>query len=200
MSASIVIDAKGHIQGRLAAAVAKQLLKGRKIVVVRAEEIVLNGKHKFTVHTYERFLNKTTNSNPRDGPFHQRAPREIFARAVRGMLPYKTHRGAEAFENLKVFEGVPAKYVTYKRVVIPHALRCVSIHTDRPTTKLGELSTTMGWKYGKVVADLEAKRKAESAKYYEAKKAQQDKKAAAIEKANKQLGAQAVKFLETFAE
>lgn len=200
MSAPVVIDAKGHIQGRLAAAVAKQLLKGRKVVVVRCEEIELNGQHKFAVHGYERFLNKTTNSNPRDGPFHQRAPHEIFARAVRGMIPYKSHRGADAFSNLQCFEGIPSKYVSYKRLVIPQALRCVSIHTDRPTTKLGQLSTTMGWKYGKVVADLEEKRKAESAKYYDEKKAQQEKRALALEKVNKQLGAQAVKFLETFSE
>ena len=31
----IIIDGKGHLMGRLAAIIAKQLLKGQKIVVVR---------------------------------------------------------------------------------------------------------------------------------------------------------------------
>ena len=200
MSTPLVVDAKGHVQGRLAAAVAKQLLKGKRIVVVRCEEIELNGQHKFNVHEYERFLNKTTNTNPRHGPFHQRAPIEIFARTVRGMLPYKTKRGAACFENLKCFEGVPAQYAVVKRHVVPHALRCVSIHTDRPTTKLGKLSTTFGWKYGKVVEHLEEKRKAASFERYQQKKQKEQARARAITNANKQLGEAAVRFLETYQE
>lgn len=200
MSTPIVIDGKGHVQGRLAAAIAKQLLNGRRVVVVRCEEIILNGQHKFNVHKYERFLNKTTNTNPRLGPFHQRAPAEIFARAVRGMVPYKTNRGAAAFANLKTFEGIPAKYAVVKRVVVPEALRVVSIHTDRPTTKLGKLSTTFGWKYGNVVADLEEQRKSTSAERFAKKQQLNEKKARALEAANKALGADAVRFLETFQE
>ena len=200
MSTPLVVDAKGHIQGRLAAAIAKQLLKGKRIVVVRCEELEINGEHRFNVHEYARFLNKTTNTNPRLGPFHQRAPSEIFARAVRGMIPYKTARGAECFANLKCFEGIPPQYAVVKRLVVPHALRCVSIQTDRPTTKLGKLSTTFGWKYGKVVAELEEKRKAASAERYAQKKDKLQAKARAIEAANKKLGAQAVKFLETYVE
>ena len=36
------------------------------------------------------------------GPFHLRAPSRIFWRTVRGMLPHKTKRGAEALNRLKV--------------------------------------------------------------------------------------------------
>lgn len=39
----IVIDAKGHLMGRLAATVAKELLAGQRIVVVRVEQLVLSG-------------------------------------------------------------------------------------------------------------------------------------------------------------
>lgn len=39
----IVIDAKGHLLGRLASIVAKQLLNGQKIVVLRTEEINISG-------------------------------------------------------------------------------------------------------------------------------------------------------------
>ncbi len=43
MSDTIVIDGKGHLLGRLASIVAKQLLEGKKIVVVRTEAIVISG-------------------------------------------------------------------------------------------------------------------------------------------------------------
>jgi ribosomal protein uL13 len=39
-----VIDGKGHLLGRLASTVAKQLLNGQKIVVVRCEAINISGE------------------------------------------------------------------------------------------------------------------------------------------------------------
>lgn len=43
MSDVIVIDGKGHLLGRLASIVGKQLLQGKKIVVVRCESIIVSG-------------------------------------------------------------------------------------------------------------------------------------------------------------
>ena len=40
----VVIDGKGHLLGRLASIVAKQLLSGQKIVVVRAESLNISGE------------------------------------------------------------------------------------------------------------------------------------------------------------
>lgn len=39
----IVVDCRGHLLGRLASKVAKELLNGQKIVAVRTEEIVISG-------------------------------------------------------------------------------------------------------------------------------------------------------------
>ena len=39
----IVIDGKGHLLGRLASIVAKQLLNGQKVTIVRCEEINMTG-------------------------------------------------------------------------------------------------------------------------------------------------------------
>lgn len=47
MSDTIVIDGKGHLLGRLASIVAKQLLFGKKVVVVRAEALLISGSCKF---------------------------------------------------------------------------------------------------------------------------------------------------------
>ncbi|CEH18486.1 ribosomal protein l16a [Ceraceosorus bombacis] len=39
----VVVDAKGHLLGRLASTLAKQALSGQKVVVVRCEEINVSG-------------------------------------------------------------------------------------------------------------------------------------------------------------
>ena len=39
----VVIDARGHLMGRLASSIAKQLLSGQRIVVVRAELVEISG-------------------------------------------------------------------------------------------------------------------------------------------------------------
>lgn len=40
----VVIDGKGHLLGRLASIVAKQLLNGQKIVIVRCEALNISGE------------------------------------------------------------------------------------------------------------------------------------------------------------
>ena len=39
----VLIDARGHLLGRLAATIAKTLLSGQRVVVVRCEEINISG-------------------------------------------------------------------------------------------------------------------------------------------------------------
>jgi large subunit ribosomal protein L13Ae len=42
-STPVIIDGKGHLLGRLASIIAKQVLNGQKIVVVRCEEVNISG-------------------------------------------------------------------------------------------------------------------------------------------------------------
>ena len=44
----IVVDGRGHMMGRLASIVAKQLLSGQKLIVVRTEQIVISGSRECT--------------------------------------------------------------------------------------------------------------------------------------------------------
>lgn len=92
---------------------------------------------------YHNFLHKRHIVNPKkSGPFHHRAPSKILYRAVRGMIPHKTARGAAALERLKLFEGVPPPYDRKKRMVIPDALRVLRLKPGRKycTVKVGVLS------------------------------------------------------------
>lgn len=91
-----VIDAKGHMMGRLASYVAKELLSGQRVVVVRTEAINISGSLFRNRVKFQEFLNKWMNHNPRRGVQHFRAPSRIFWRSVRGMIPHLTPKGAAA--------------------------------------------------------------------------------------------------------
>merc|ERR1711937_943481 len=177
----IVIDCRGHLLGRLASTVAKELLSGQKIVLVRCEEINISG---------ELFRSKRTNTNPKKGPFHYRSPADLIRRSIRGMVPHKTARGAAAMERLTCFVGVPAPYDKKKRVVIPQALRVTHLRPNRKYTVLKDLCNAAGWKYGEVVAKLEEKRTVRAAEFVKAKNAKAALRAKAVANAGDKISAQ----------
>merc|ERR1711939_1192247 len=167
----VVVDGKGYLLGRLASTVAKQLLNGQKIVVVRCEALNISGEFFRAKLKYHAYLRKITRYNPtRGGPFHFRAPARIFYKTVRGMIPHKTARGKAAMERLKVFEGIPPPYDKKQRMVVPQALRVLRLKPGRKYCTVGRLAHEVGWKYQDVVARLEERRKVKGHAYYERKK------------------------------
>lgn len=155
----IVIDAKGHLMGRLAANVAKELLGGQRVVVVRVEQAVLSGLLFNRRVEYLEWKNKVSNSNPRKGgPYHFKAPSKLFWKAVKGMVPRKTARGKAALERLKIYEGCPFPYSHKKKFCSPRALKVVRLKFGRKYCLLGDLSKSIGWNKGEVVQRLEEKR------------------------------------------
>eukprot|EP01121_Diplochlamys_sp_Union-15-3_P007284 TRINITY_DN183_c0_g1_i5.p1 TRINITY_DN183_c0_g1~~TRINITY_DN183_c0_g1_i5.p1 ORF type:complete len:203 (-),score=36.71 TRINITY_DN183_c0_g1_i5:107-715(-) len=167
----VVVDAKGHLLGRLAAAVAKELLCGQKIVVVRCEELLITGRFLRNKIKFKHFLNKRRNTNPKRGPFHYRAPHMIFWRTVRGMLPHKLVKGAHALERLQSFVGLPAPWDSMKRQVVPSALAAFRLKPGRKVTVLKDLSGEVGWKHKDIVEKLEAKRKVVAQAWFKRQKA-----------------------------
>lgn len=130
---------------------------------------------------YHAYLNKRHLVNPtKSGPFHERAPSRILWKAVRGMVPHKTARGAAALERLKVYEGMPPPFDHKKKQVIPAALRVLRLKPGRKFATLKRISTEVGWKYEAVVDKLEEKRKVKQLAYHERKVAATKKRAAAI--------------------
>jgi len=177
----VIVDGHGHLLGRLASILAKELLNGQKIVVVRTEEINISGSLFRNKLKYFSFLQKRTNSNPRHGPFHYRAPSRILWRVIRGMIPHKTPRGKAALERLKVYEGIPHPYDRVKRSVIPFALRTLRLKPGRKFCRLGDLASQVGWKHDTLISSLEEKRKVRSAAYYKTKKELNKVKAKALQ-------------------
>merc|ERR1712141_689976 len=168
-SKPIVIDARGHLLGRLAAIVAKTILQGQRVVVVRCEGMNISGNFYRNRLKYLEFLRKRMNTNPKRGPYHFRAPSKIFWRTVRGMLPHKLTRGTEALNRLKAFEGIPPPYDKVKRMVVPSALKVLRLKQRRKFCSLGRLSHEVGWKYQDGVSTLEAKRKVKGEAFYKGK-------------------------------
>ena len=101
--ADVVIDARNCIVGRVASEVAQRALDGEKIAVINAEDAVITGSDEDVMETYRT---RTEVGSDR-GPYYPKRPDGIFKRAIRGMLPYKTDRGREAFENVRVYVGNP---------------------------------------------------------------------------------------------
>jgi len=179
---SMIIDGQGHLIGRLAAIVAKSLLQGENITVVRCEGLNISGSFYRNKLKYLQFLRKRCNINPSRGPFHFRAPAKIFCRIVRGMVPHKTERGKQALVRLKAFEGIPAPYDKKKRMVVPSALRTLRLKPRRRYCELGRLSHEVGWKYLNVVQTLEKKRKIKAKHYHQKEKTLKVLKTQAIQK------------------
>ena len=133
--------------GRLASIVAKNILNGNKVVVVRCEAINMSGNFYRNKLKYLKFLKLRCNVKPTRGPFHFRAPSKIFWRTVRGMIAHKTERGKAALKRLQAFEGVPPPYDKKKKMVIPSALKVLRLKAGR---KVG-ISITVFLKTDKIL-------------------------------------------------
>ncbi|KAI5180479.1 large subunit ribosomal protein L13Ae [Nematocida sp. AWRm80] len=154
----IVIDGKGHIAGRLAAYIAKNLREGLEIVVVRAEGILFSTSIEKRVKIYKDMKNKRCLVNPKKGPFHYREPSKCFKRTVRGMLRYKTKKGTDDYSRLKVFDGIPIEYELTEKVVCTKALASVRLNPVTKRSALGDICARIGWTNQDILQKFEEQR------------------------------------------
>ncbi|XP_053461340.1 60S ribosomal protein L13a-like [Nycticebus coucang] len=166
----LVLDVRGQLLDHLAAIMAKQVLLGRKVVVVRCEGINISGNFYRNKLKYLAFLHKWRSTNLSCGPYHFRAPSHIFWHTVKGMLPHKTKRSHAALDHLKVFDEIPPPYDKKKQIVVPAALWVVRLKPTRNFAYLGYLAHKVSWKYQAVTATLEDKRKEKAKIHYQKKK------------------------------
>ncbi|KAL3936374.1 MAG: hypothetical protein SGBAC_008302 [Bacillariaceae sp.] len=190
-----VIDGRDHLLGRLASIVAKELLAGQTVVIVRCDEMVVSGSLVRNRVKYAQFRKKRMNTNPNRGPFHFKSPAMMAWRTIRGMINQKTARGQEALNRLSTFDGIPQPYDKQTRVVVPAALRAIRIKPGRHYTVIGTLADSIGWKHKELLERLESKRKAESKEFFESKKA----KTALRKKAEKACEGELTKVNEVLA-
>jgi large subunit ribosomal protein L13 len=101
--ADVVVDARDCILGRVASQVAERAMDGERVAIVNAERAVITGGRDDVMSVYRDRVRVGSDR----GPYYPKRPDGIFKRAVRGMIPYKTTRGREAFENVRVYVGNP---------------------------------------------------------------------------------------------
>ncbi|MFC7226976.1 50S ribosomal protein L13 [Salinirubellus salinus] len=101
--ADVVVDARDCILGRVASQVAEKAMEGERVAIINAERAVITGGRDDVMSVYRDRVRVGSDR----GPYYPKRPDGIFKRAVRGMIPYKTTRGREAFENVRVYVGNP---------------------------------------------------------------------------------------------
>jgi large subunit ribosomal protein L13 len=139
---TLYVDATNQIAGRLSSLVAKQLLAGKRVVVVNAEKALISGSRSSVLTQWGERLELSSRVNPIYGPIHPRRPDNILRRMVRGMVPRKKPKGASAMRNLRVYIGMPAevKAETLTRFDDAAATRPVPVYVT-----MAELSKSLGW-------------------------------------------------------
>lgn len=135
-----IIDATDHVVGRLSSKVAKMLLEGEEVIIINAEKSVITGNRD---SIFKDYLEKWQRGSVRKGPHYPRMPDRILRRTVRGMLPFKTSHGREAYSRLKVFIGIPEDVDVKNAVKIEDAL----YKRVRNKVTLGEISKFLGAKF-----------------------------------------------------
>jgi large subunit ribosomal protein L13 len=100
----VVIDGTDMILGRLATKVAKWAIEGKAVEIINAEKVVIIGKKTQILARYTQHSRRGTHTT---GPFTHRGADRLVRRSVRGMIPYKTTAGSEAYKRVMCHIGNP---------------------------------------------------------------------------------------------
>jgi len=103
----IVINAENLILGRLATFVAKQALLGQEVRVINAEKAIVSGRRKSILAERK---NAHDRGIPTKGPFIPRMADRYVRRTIRGMLPHRQSKGADAYKRILCYVGVPEEF------------------------------------------------------------------------------------------
>lgn len=136
-----VIDGTDMILGRLVTRVAKLALAGEEIAIVNCDNVIVIGKRS---EIFARYKQRVDRGTWKTGPLVHRGAERIVRRTVRGMLPYKTPAGEEAFKRVMCYRDVPAKLANEKTETFEE----INIHkTDNVKfVTIKEISTFLGAK------------------------------------------------------
>ena len=140
--ALLVIDGNEAILGRVAAYAAKQALLGSTVKIVNSEKLVVSGAPRTTIDEAKRMK---TMGVPRKGPYYSRLPDRYVRRVVRGMLPYKSAHGRDAYARVLCYLGVPTEFANETLVRVPGA--DASKLPNRKRVTIGRICAEFGGKH-----------------------------------------------------
>ena len=134
-----IIDGRNAVLGRLGSVVAQRIMDGEEIVVINAESIVVTGERDMIFADYKARVDRG-DTTKRKGPFYPRRADLLFKRSVRGMIPWTTTSGREAYRRLHVYVGTPKQFADAETVKIEDAMKKIS----GKYTTLGAISKFLG--------------------------------------------------------
>ena len=134
-----IIDGRNAVLGRLGSLVAQRIMDGEEIVVVNAESIVVTGERDMIFADYKARVDRG-DTTKRKGPFYPRRADLLFKRSVRGMIPWTTTSGREAYRRLHVYVGTPKQFADAETVKIEDAMKKI----NGKYTTLGAISKFLG--------------------------------------------------------
>ena len=134
-----IIDGRNAVLGRLGSLVAQRIMDGEEIVVVNAESIVVTGERDMIFADYKARVDRG-DTTKRKGPFYPRRADLLFKRSVRGMIPWTSTSGREAYRRLHVFVGTPKQFADAETVKIEDAMKKI----NGKYTTLGAISKFLG--------------------------------------------------------
>ena len=135
----MIIDGKDLIAGRVATFAAKRSLLGEKVDIINCEEMVITGNKKNVI---DKYMRKKSMGVPSKGPFQPRMPDMFVRKIIRGMLPYKQHKGKEAFKRVKCYIGSP-KSIKGEPTVVKQA--SIDKVPNLKFVKVKEICKQLGW-------------------------------------------------------
>jgi len=130
--ADIIIDGKDAVLGRLASEVSQKIMDGENVIVLNAEGIIITGERDEIFKEYKAKVDRG-DTTKRKGPFYPRRADLLFKRCVRGMIPWTTTSGRDAYRRLHVFVGVPKQFAEVEKTKVDAAMK-----------KIGGKYTTLG--------------------------------------------------------
>lgn len=130
--ADIIIDGKDAVLGRLASEVSQKILNGDNVIVLNSEGILITGERDVVFADYKAKVDRG-DTTKRKGPFYPRRADLLFKRCVRGMIPWTTTSGRDAYRRLHVFVGVPKQFAESEKTKVDVAMK-----------KIGGKYTTLG--------------------------------------------------------
>ena len=134
-----IIDGTNAVLGRLGSVVAQRIMDGEEIVVINAESIVVTGERDMVFADYKARVDRG-DTTKRKGPFYPRRADLLFKRSVRGMIPWMSTSGREAYRRLHVYVGTPKQFADAETVKIEDAMKKI----NGKYTTLGAISKFLG--------------------------------------------------------
>ncbi|MFH1683160.1 MAG: 50S ribosomal protein L13 [Candidatus Woesearchaeota archaeon] len=136
-----IINGEGLILGRVCTEAAKAALSGEEVKIVNCEKIIVSGeKQKIFAHEKEK---RDRKGYPLKSAKFSKLSDRFVRRTVRGMLPFKTARGKEAYRRVMCHIAVPEEFKEQMKTIEK------ANANKLPTLKYTTIGAVSNWLRGK---------------------------------------------------